>query len=253
MGKQVDKSIIGQKFNNLLVLNYEGSKKQRSFFKCKCDCGNETIISYTAIKQNKTKTCGCGTKNYFHDMTGQQYNGIKILQFIGKNKYKSYEYLVQCHCGKQFVTEGNDLKTNRKKSCGCRLNCDQIINANYLQSVRNNIFCEYKNKAKERKYSFSLTKEQVFNLINKNCVYCNSEPLNVKKLYEHPEYYIRYNGIDRIDNTKGYSIDNVVTCCKYCNQAKHSMTLNYFKHWINLILKAKENKIGIWENDEEKT
>jgi hypothetical protein len=30
------------------------------------------------------------------------------------------------------------------------------------------------------------------------------------------------SGLDRVDNTKGYSVDNVVPCCKNCNVMKNS-------------------------------
>lgn len=29
-----------------------------------------------------------------------------------------------------------------------------------------------------------------------------------------------YNGIDRLDNTKGYTPENSVACCKHCNSLK---------------------------------
>jgi 5-methylcytosine-specific restriction endonuclease McrA len=40
------------------------------------------------------------------------------------------------------------------------------------------------------------------------------------------------SGIDRIDNTLGYNIENCVSCCKDCNRAKSDKTLNEFKEWI---------------------
>ena len=41
-----------------------------------------------------------------------------------------------------------------------------------------------------------------------------------------------YNGIDRIDNNIGYTIDNSVSCCKYCNFAKNDFLLDEFLLWI---------------------
>ena len=46
---------------------------------------------------------------------------------------------------------------------------------------------------------------------------------------------IKINGIDRIDSNKGYSFDNVVACCKYCNGAKNTMTQEEFKEWIKRV------------------
>lgn len=35
---------------------------------------------------------------------------------------------------------------------------------------------------------------------------------------------LTYNGIDRLDNSKGYTIDNSVACCSKCNIAKGTDT-----------------------------
>jgi len=46
---------------------------------------------------------------------------------------------------------------------------------------------------------------------------------------------VYYNGIDRIDNLKGYLKNNIVPCCKFCNTAKSSMSQTEFKEWINRV------------------
>ena len=40
------------------------------------------------------------------------------------------------------------------------------------------------------------------------------------------------NGIDRINNSVGYTEKNSVPCCGTCNVAKGQMTLAEFKLWI---------------------
>ena len=46
-----------------------------------------------------------------------------------------------------------------------------------------------------------------------------------------------YNGIDRKNNGKGYTEDNIVSCCKQCNFAKRNMSYKEFKFWINKLVK----------------
>jgi hypothetical protein len=38
----------------------------------------------------------------------------------------------------------------------------------------------------------------------------------------------QYNGIDRVDSSKGYYIDNCVPCCGICNTCKMDLTLDEF-------------------------
>lgn len=46
----------------------------------------------------------------------------------------------------------------------------------------------------------------------------------------------RVNGIDRVDNTQGYTLANAVPCCKRCNQLKSDMQLKEFLSQIERIL-----------------
>lgn len=59
----------------------------------------------------------------------------------------------------------------------------------------------------------------------------------IKKTLREQKFIEAYinNGIDRIDNNKGYTIDNVVPCCKMCNQAKNDYTLQEFQDWVEKI------------------
>jgi hypothetical protein len=36
---------------------------------------------------------------------------------------------------------------------------------------------------------------------------------------------------DRVDSTRGYEVDNVVSCCRTCNIAKHDMPYGAFVAW----------------------
>ena len=51
--------LIGQRFGKLVVISYIGYYKNRSFVKCHCDCGNETIACIKELKTGNVKSCGC--------------------------------------------------------------------------------------------------------------------------------------------------------------------------------------------------
>lgn len=40
-----------------------------------------------------------------------------------------------------------------------------------------------------------------------------------------------YNGLSKIDPNKNFSLDNVFTCCKKCNDSKGNKSLDEFKDW----------------------
>lgn len=57
MGNYID--LTGQRFGRLLVLRRVGSKGKSPTWYCKCDCGNEKIVSTSGLKSGNTQSCGC--------------------------------------------------------------------------------------------------------------------------------------------------------------------------------------------------
>ena len=51
--------LTGQRFKKLLVIEFICRKNNHSLFKCKCDCGNETIVTSNNLRRNHTTSCGC--------------------------------------------------------------------------------------------------------------------------------------------------------------------------------------------------
>jgi hypothetical protein len=76
-------------------------------------------------------------------------------------------------------------------------------------------YSTYKSMAKKRNLLFDLSFEEFKNLIVQNCFYCGSMPNN-------------FNGLDRIDSSKGYFLDNVTPSCKNCNLGKQSLSQQEF-------------------------
>jgi len=51
--------LIGKRFNMLTVLKFVEFKNRKSYWLCKCDCGNEKIVSRKDLRENRVKSCGC--------------------------------------------------------------------------------------------------------------------------------------------------------------------------------------------------
>ena len=53
-------NLIGMKFGRLTVLSREGSSAtKQALWKCRCECGNECVVSSDALKNQRTQSCGC--------------------------------------------------------------------------------------------------------------------------------------------------------------------------------------------------
>ena len=80
---------------------------------------------------------------------------------------------------------------------------------------------KYIRGAEERGLDFSLTEQEFLSFWQKECYYCGAIPETI--------------GIDRMRNEEGYSLDNVVACCKDCNFLKHNLTPEVFLDRIKKI------------------
>lgn len=121
---------------------------------------------------------------------------------------------------------------------------DNIENEDYelFKFPLNVTYSKYQHGALERKLEFTLTKENFDTIIIKDCHYCKSSP-------------VKYSGIDRFDNNKGYTLDNCVACCTTCNFLKHTLSYDDFIIQIKKIYNHLNNIIineTIEDNIEEK-
>lgn len=162
-------------------------------------------------------------------------------------KHDRPHWLCQCDCGNTKIVSGQYLKRAETPSCGCYAG-SAIKNRKYdnpQEVTINSIFGAYRTKARRKEIHFSITRDDFKNLVLQNCHYCNSEPTVVKNAYKHRHSErhracqawiraaaIKLNGIDRVDNTKGYTPKNCVPCCEICNKAKRDMTYEEFMKWI---------------------
>jgi len=150
------------------------------------------------------------------------------------------KWLCRCECGKEKIIFGKNLRHNHTKSCGC-LRDENIGNRRRLRSgfaSMRGLINSYKNGAKKRGVKYELTEKQFAEITKQNCYYCGVRPHRIIKYRECNGAYI-YNGLDRVNNDEGYTVKNVVPCCKICNWAKNNLTMKEYKNWI----KSSYNKI----------
>jgi hypothetical protein len=93
-------------------------------------------------------------------------------------------------------------KTTEKGYAVFKKASNKFVRTNYGR------FAHLVNIAKKKGMECTLTLEHFSKLIEKSCEYCGGK-------LEETGY-----GLDRKNNKEGYTVDNVVPCCKICNQTK---------------------------------
>lgn len=175
--------------------------KQENIRYCDIARGCYTILD---AYQNKCKHCLHKARIYDrkrHDKKRQDPNKCldcgNILTDDTRAKGKHNRRLRRCEpCYKKLL----QYESNRPKK-------ERNYKAHYYNN-KHAMWNSYIKGAKDRGINFSLSKEIFNKLIIEPCFYCAK--------FKEKEV----NGIDRIDNNKGYEEGNVVSCCSICNIAK---------------------------------
>jgi len=225
-------NLIGKRFGKWLVLNRLPSVKSSTMWLCRCDCGTKKAVKSNHLIDGSSKSCGCSIVD---DKTGRRYGSYTVLRHVPEKKGNGRYYLCRCDCGTEKVLNGGALVTGNSISCGCLRRKD----LNHL--TLSGLYSAYKRSAKSRGHEFTISKEDFGKLIFCNCHYCGSIPSNP---YKHKKFYNSdkdrislYSGIDRVDNSKGYTTENCVPCCKICNFGKHTLSK---KEWFDHMRKIME-------------
>lgn len=169
------------------------------------------------------------------DLTGQRFGELTALELVpGADKFNRRLWRCRCDCGGECVVATNSLRSTNggRKSCGCRGTGPGPLPPGITE--RNAILCQMKSGARKRGYSWTITDEQVFALLGGSCHWCGSPPSNTKHLRGtrvKPRAPFVYSGVDRVDNSRGYEPDNIVSCCAVCNWMKRHLTpLAFLQH-----------------------
>jgi 5-methylcytosine-specific restriction endonuclease McrA len=186
----------------------------------------------------------------YRDLAGQQFDRLIAIKVVGRHgRGRSVTWLCRCVCGRDTTATGSSLSGGRVRSCGClarengRMGAEKKLLPDN-QGAKNKLYRTYKWGSEKRRLPFTLTCDEFIALTQRDCSYCGSPPSSSMSTRRNrtPETYFWYNGVDRQDNSKGYTPDNSVPCCGKCNFAKGSQSVEDFVAHIRKILRHQESR-----------
>lgn len=173
------------------------------------------------------------------DLSNKRFGRLIAIEATDKRHDSKVIWKCKCDCGEECFVVSRSLVLGHTKSCGClrkELLQRGLSKLEFGFSAFNQLYNNYKRSAELRNYSFNLSRDSFYELTQKNCFYCGETPKQ-KQSGKHLNGFYLYNGIDRIDNSRGYTLENCVPCCKTCNRAKDVMSQKEFLSWIKKIYK----------------
>ena len=129
LGKAQD---LSQKFfENFKPLYRIKNNSNKTYWLCRCNCGNYFSADAVFINSGRTQSCGCkkteaqlfsykNSKRYI-DLTGQKFGKWLVLKEIENQRYSNGHRMweCQCECGIIRAIDTSSLTTGHSKSCGC--------------------------------------------------------------------------------------------------------------------------------------
>lgn len=221
---------------------YEELIVKKRYYK---DVAKELGISTAKLRRHTKKANIIVTKTgkgYFTDLTNSTFDKLTVIKRNYDHKQIDKHrviWLCKCECGKERNVRTSRLLSGEIKSCGC-------VNISYnfkgFKDVSGNYFGRLKIEAKRRNIEFSISLEDIWNLYEEQKRKC--------KLSNVPILFVRYlqknrqkqtASVDRIDSTKGYTIDNIQIVHKRINFIKSSMKEDELLFWAkNIYLSNKK-------------
>lgn len=169
-------------------------------------------------------------------MIPKKLNKLQFIELTSKNLDGRQLAKFQCNCGNIHETQLRYYLNGKTKSCGCEkylgiLNYKPSMSATYSSNrTFTKAYSQLKSNAKKRNIAFRITEDECKALLYQPCFYCNQE-------FDTPI------SLDRIDNSKPYSILNVKPCCQVCNRMKLNLSIDEFLNHVAKITVA-HNKLG---------
>ena len=222
-GRGVEK-YLGQRFGLLTAISLVWYKGRREMM-CRCDCGTEKVI---AIRRLVRFSRSCGCLNRAQVFPVGTVIGSWTIGIYGRDPATGrYGFQCRCACGAESFVEGRALRSGRSTMCRT---CSSVQRSR-PDTQSNNIWHQYRIRAKKKGIPFDLTQKYFRDIITQNCTYCGCPPQSMEPPNTSYGQDFYHNGIDRQDNTLGYVASNCVPCCSTCNYMKSTRSSGDFVTW----------------------
>ena len=120
------KDLTGQRFGRLTVVSR--SKEQglhgETLWNCRCDCGENAVVTGGSLASGGTQSCGCLRKEKMaklstNDLVGQRFGRLTVVRPTEERRHGAIIWELRCDCGGTAFAHAGSLKRGAVQSCGC--------------------------------------------------------------------------------------------------------------------------------------
>jgi len=207
-------------------------KAGKSEVKVRCPaCSKPRWIAKSNYAQNSTGLCLKCSVEQTRLPLGRPWRGMLTPISLARVGNGRTVYTFKCECGKTF----DSVCHNSMRSCGCLKKQPRLSRRKPDHALGlGRVFSVYRRSALIRGLEFSLDRAAFEKLVLSDCAYCGAAQSKTLRINGR-SVSVCFNGIDRIQSTKGYAAENCAPCCETCNRAKSDMPLEKFLSWARRV------------------
>jgi len=170
--------------------------------KCSCSRAPQHLDQFLDKNNKEVATClKCREKQRKHDQKPERREKHNEIQ-KEKGYYKEWRKKQLEERPEEFRQHNNEVSKEWRV-----INSEHL--ARWYRTSVNPRLDALKRAAITRGIAWNLTDDEAKEMLVNPCIYCN-----------HIDLEVRVNGIDRLDSSKPYTLENCRSCCKDCNYMK---------------------------------
>lgn len=234
--------LIGQTINGLKVIDVtyrmrNKGRKAMALILCPF-CQGEKWVYAPTLEVGKTKSCGCNRKcrprgldnKKTENLIGKRFGMLTVIG-IDAQQNRRVKWHCECDCGNFKNIPAIYLKSGESSSCGCKTKRSGKENPLWSghEEISGRVWASVKHSAVKRKIIFDLSIKDAWNTFLKQERLC--------ALTKIPLVMGENASLDRIDSSKGYTIDNIQWLHKWVNIMKWDFTQKEFCDICKLVAK----------------
>jgi hypothetical protein len=206
--KEINENKKADKVQNYKVYQHSANLKQLEF--------TLTFEDYVSLSEMPCYYCGIIEERGFNgiDRTDQT---VGYLLSNCVSCCQMCNYIKGSLSEQTFIKRAIHIMTNKHIANG-------QLYAECFSNHKRTSYSGYKERALKKQFDFTITEDEFHNITANSCYLCGKQNSELHS-----------NGLDRIDSNKGYTLDNLQSCCGECNYMKKNYDMDEFMNKLTLI------------------
>jgi len=226
----------------ILYKKYITEKKSMTEIAKELNCAYSSVNRWLKQYNIPIRTNGSGK---IKDITGKKYGKLTAIKIdLSKKNNKGWsipQWICQCDCGNTHVAYYSHLRDNTTTRC---LNCVNKEKEN-KEEFSNLLWRQIKKSAKKRNIEIKINKNEIYQIFLKQEKKCALSGMSIIMINNVKNATQTTASLDRIDNSRHYTLDNIQWIHKDINKMKLNFNQDYFFYLCQCIYYNKIKNIEL--------